>query len=156
MDHGQSAMAAKRGRGRPSAGAREAILPAGLELIANDGLSRLTTREGSNRAGVAESSVFYHFGDKVGLLKEVVLSGLEPLGDLASGDPSPESSSSPDPTLLGLLTALESFFDHAMPVFTAVQSDAPLRQAFAERLVEGDLGPHLGVRLLSEHLAGMS
>jgi AcrR family transcriptional regulator len=147
----QATGAAKRGRGRPSAGARQAILKAALELIGDDGLARLTTREVASRAGVAESSVFYHFGDKVGLLKEVVLSGLEPLIYFDA-----EGSTSLDSTLSGLLMAMEAFFDHAMPVFTAVQSDAPLRSAFADRLLEGDLGPHRGVHLLSECLTTMT
>jgi len=35
-----------------------------------------------------------------------------------------------------------------------VQADADLRADFAGRLLEEDLGPHRGVRLLHEHLAG--
>jgi AcrR family transcriptional regulator len=156
MDDGQPLAEAKRGRGRPSAGARAAILQAALELIANDGLSQLTTREVAVRAGVSESSVFYHFGDKVGLLKEVVLSGLEPLMAFTSQPAVPGEPPSVDTTLIELATALEGFFDHAMPVFTAVQSDAALRRAFAERLVEGDLGPHRGVQLLARYLDAMA
>jgi AcrR family transcriptional regulator len=155
MNDGQPAVETKRGRGRPSAGARAAVLRAALELIENDGLAQLTTREVAIRAGVSESSVFYHFGDKVGLLKEVVLSGLEPLMTFISGPPGLGESRSVDTTLVELATALEAFFDHAMPVFTAVQSDAALRRVFAERLVEGDLGPHRGVQLLVQHLNAM-
>jgi hypothetical protein len=59
-------------------------------------------------------------------------------------------------TLMQLATALEAFFDHAMPVLAAVQSDARLRSAFAERLVKGDLGPHRGVQLLTQHLTAMT
>lgn len=144
-----------RRRGRPPAGAREAILAAASELISEGGLSDLTTREVARRAGVSEASVFYHFQDKAGLLEQVVLTGLEPLKeqDVAAS----EAPDQPlEETLLQLSTALEGFFDHAMPVLSAVQADASLRQAFTERLVKGDLGPHRGVRLLSQHLTTMA
>lgn len=157
-----------RRRGRPPAGAREAILGAAIELIREQGLAALTTREVASRAAVSEASVFYHFQDKAGLLEQVVLAGLTPLKALGPGGPAePAGAGSPgghgepgSPSLAGALmplaTALESFFDHAMPVLAAVQSDASLRRSFAGRLVEGDLGPHRGVQLLSERLTAMS
>ena len=58
---------AKR-RGRPSAGIREAIVAATLELIEEQGLGGLTTKEVAARAGASEASVYYHFKDKVGLV----------------------------------------------------------------------------------------
>ena len=73
---------ARRRRGRPSAGVREAILAATLDLAAEQGLTRLTTKEVARRAGASEASVFYHFGDKVGLLQAAMVAGLEPLMEL--------------------------------------------------------------------------
>lgn len=145
-----------RRRGRPPAGAREAILTAAWDLISEAGLGTLTTREVAKRAGVSEASVFYHFGDKAGLLQQVVLTGLAPLKA-----PRPDTTGGPGDTSLAgtlgrLATALEAFFDHAMPVLAAVQSDASLRHSFAERLVAGDLGPHRGVQLLSQQLTMLS
>ncbi len=146
--------ASARRRGRPSAGAREAILAAAFDLISQDGLAALTTREVARRAGVSEASIFYHFGDRAGLLEQVMHAGLAPL---TSADPgATEGEQSLGDTLGRLATGLEAFFDHAMPVLAAIQSDAKLRQSFAERLVQGDLGPHRGVRLLSEQLARLS
>ncbi len=156
-----------RRRGRPPAGAREAILAAAIELIREEGLAALTTREVASRAGVSEASVFYHFQDKAGLLEQVVLGGLTPLKAITPGGPgepggagSPAGPGEPGSALAGALlplaTALEAFFDHAMPVLAAVQSDASLRRSFAGRLVEGDLGPHRGMQLLSEQLTAMS
>jgi AcrR family transcriptional regulator len=141
-----------RRRGRPPAGAREAILTAAWDLISEAGLATLTTREVARRAGVSEASVFYHFGDKAGLLEQVVLTGLAPLKAPAPG-PGGESLVG---TLGRLATALEAFFDHAMPVLAAIQSDASLRRSFARRLVDGDLGPHRGVQMLSQQLAVLS
>jgi AcrR family transcriptional regulator len=141
-----------RRRGRPPAGAREAILAAAWDLISEAGLATLTTREVARRAGVSEASVFYHFGDKAGLLEQVVLTGLAPLKEPGPG-PGGESLAG---TLGRLATALEAFFDHAMPVLAAVQSDASLRRSFVRRLVDGDLGPHRGVQMLSQQLTLLS
>jgi AcrR family transcriptional regulator len=141
-----------RRRGRPPAGAREAILAAAWDLISEAGLATLTTREVARRAGVSEASVFYHFGDKAGLLEQVVLTGLAPLKE-----PGPATGGESLAGTLGrLATALEAFFDHAMPVLAAVQSDASLRRSFVKRLVDGDLGPHRGVQMLSQQLALLS
>lgn len=143
-----------RRRGRPPAGAREAILAAAAALIGEQGLPSLTTREVARRAGVSEASVFYHFGDKAGLLQQVVMAGLTPLKE-----PVPDGASGDQPlasTLLRLGTALEAFFDHAMPVLAAIQADGGLRHSFAERLAQGDLGPHRGIRLLSQHVTALS
>jgi AcrR family transcriptional regulator len=146
---------ARRPRGRPSAGARDAIVAAALDLLTMDGLAHLTTREVASRAGVSEASVFYHFGDKVGLLHEAMLSGLQPL---KSVDPDVLAGNVERPlaeTLAQIATALEGFFDHAMPILSTVQADTALRTAFAQRLIQGDNGPHRGVQLLDKHLTGM-
>lgn len=145
----------KRGRGRPSAGAREAILAAALGLIRAEGLGKLTTREVARRAGVSEASVFYHYGDKVGLLQAVILAGLKPLADLGEGVLTGGAGQPLEATLLQIATALEDFLDRTMPVVEALQSDAAVRAEFAARLTEQDLGPHRGVRLVREHLDQM-
>jgi AcrR family transcriptional regulator len=146
---------AKRGPGRPSEGVRDAILDAALGALSEDGLARLTTREVARRAGVSEASVFYHFGDKVGLLQAVVLAGLEPLKQL---EPAALSGLTDRPlaeSLLELTSAQEAFFERALPVLEAVQADTELRRAFAERMVEQDLGPHRGVQLFADYLTAM-
>lgn len=145
----------RRGRGRPPAGAREAILAAALDIISGEGLSRLTTREVAHRAGVSEASVFYHFRDKVGLVQEVILAGLEPLQGLDADLLAGRTGESLEATLRQLAIALESFLDRAMPVVEAVQADAGLRAEFASRLAERDLGPHRGVRLVTGYLDEM-
>ena len=155
MPDATAAEPVKRGRGRPSAGAREAILAAALEFISEEGLSRLTTREVARRAGVSEASVFYHFRDKVGLVQEVVLAGLEPLKGLDAGLLTGRTGEPLEETLRAIATALERFLSRTMPVVEAVQADAALRAEFAARLSERDLGPHRGVRLIAAHLEEM-
>ncbi len=143
---------AKRGRGRPSAGVREAILAAALQLIEEAGLARLTTREVARRAGVSEASVFYHYRDKVGLLQAVILAGLEPLKGLDADMLAGRTGQPLAQTLTQVATALEHFLDRALPVVEAVQADAATRAEFAARMADQDLGPHRGVRLLAAHL----
>lgn len=141
---------AKR-RGRPPAGGREAILEAALELLRERGISRLTTREVAARAGVSEASVFYHYSDRAGLLREVFAKGLGPLVALTETG----QISGPDrrKVLTRLGEAIERFLEQALPVLTAAQSDAALADELAVYMRENDLGPHRGVRLLGEYFA---
>ncbi len=146
----------RRRRGRPSTGVRNAILSAALEILSAEGLDQLTTRAVATRAHTSEASVFYHFGDKVGLLQAAVMAGLGPLKALDPAALGGTAGELPAETLTLITAALERFFNHAMPVMATIQADASLRQAFAERLVEGDLGPHRGVHLLGDYLRAMA
>jgi TetR/AcrR family transcriptional regulator len=59
----------------PRAGeAREALLAAAHELMAEKGYPRVTVREVAERAGVQAGLVNYHFGGKTGLLRSAVAS----------------------------------------------------------------------------------
>jgi AcrR family transcriptional regulator len=133
-----------RRRGRPPSGGREAIREATLALLRERGVARLTTRDVAERAGVSEASVYYHYGDKAGLLRAVFEGGLERLqaADLGGGN-----------MLLTFAQELEHFLEQALPVMTAAQSDAELRDALAAHMVANDLGPHRGIETLGAYLA---
>jgi AcrR family transcriptional regulator len=135
---------APRRRGRPPSGGREAIREATLALLRERGVARLTTRDVADRAGVSEASVYYHYGDKPGLLRAVFEAGLERL-QAATLDG--------EGALLAFGQELERFLEQALPVMTAAQSDAELRDALAAHMVANDLGPHRGVQTLGAHLA---
>jgi len=141
---------APRRRGRPPAGGREAILAAALELVREQGVGRLTTREVAERAGVSEASVYYHYTDKAGLMKAVFESGLEPLR--AFGDRGVPEGDRTD-VLAAFGRALETFLDQALPVLFAAQSDTRLREDLAAYMADNDLGPHRGVRALGAYFA---
>jgi AcrR family transcriptional regulator len=137
-------------RGRPPAGGREAILDATLELLRERGLSRLTTREVAERAGVSEASVYYHYTDKGGLLRAVFAAGLAPLRafheqGLGEGDART--------VMERVARALERFLDLVLPVIMAAQSDAELRASLAAYMKDEDLGPHRGVLALGRFFA---
>jgi AcrR family transcriptional regulator len=59
------------GPGRPSTGARERILAAGLETLLADGYAGLTTAKVAVRAGESKALIAYHFGSKHGLVSAV-------------------------------------------------------------------------------------
>jgi AcrR family transcriptional regulator len=130
--------------GRPATGVREALLRAAVELLAESGASRLTTREVAKRAGVAESSVFYHFGDRAGLLLAVVGEHLPSVQDLFAAERGGPPGSLRD-DLVALLDGLEGFFLRVAPILAALQSDGQVRAAFAERSRHADIGPHRAI-----------
>ncbi len=59
------------GPGRPSTGARERILAAGLETLLAEGYAGLTTAKVAVRAGESKALIAYHFGSKHGLVSAV-------------------------------------------------------------------------------------
>jgi AcrR family transcriptional regulator len=137
-------------RGRPPAGGREAILDATLALLRERGVARLTTREVAQRAGVSEASVYYHYGDKPGLLSAVFAAGLAPLRTLNDRGLGEGTSRE----VMGRLAqAIERFLDLVLPVLMAAQSDAELRTALAAYMKDEDLGPHRGVQALGRFIA---
>jgi AcrR family transcriptional regulator len=62
------AAATKPRPGRPSTGARERILEAGLEVLKTDAYAGLTVAKVAARAGENKALIGYHFGSKEGLL----------------------------------------------------------------------------------------
>ncbi|WP_227982424.1 TetR/AcrR family transcriptional regulator [Nocardia spumae] len=145
-----------RTRGRPRRGVREAVIAAAQEVLTNSGGARLTTKEVATRAGVAESSIFYHFGDRTGLLQAVIHHHLRPLKDMLADHSGTAEANEPDDLrtdLVRLLTVLENFFHAALPVLAAIESDPDLRAAYSARSRDLDLGPHRAVDAVIAHLS---
>jgi AcrR family transcriptional regulator len=136
-------------RGRPSSGGREAIVEAALEVLREDGIANLTSRVVAARAGVSDASVYYHFGDRAGLLMAVFDRGMKPLKFMHESD---VSALEPLAVLRAGLSSLERFFEDVLPVFHAAQADPELRSALAGFVDAKDLGPHKGVELLGGYL----
>jgi AcrR family transcriptional regulator len=139
-----------RRRGRPPSGGREAILAATLQLLREQGLARFTTREVAARAHVSEASIFYHYGDRVGLLQAVFAEGLRPLEALNNRG---LDTVDPGDVLDRVAHALEHFLDQTLPIIMAAQADVELRDSMAAYMTEHDLGPHRGVRVVGDFLA---
>ncbi len=138
-----------RRRGRPPSGGREAIVEAALQVLRDEGIANLTSREVAARAGVSDASVYYHFGDRAGLLQAVFERGMKPLKFMMGleGD-----ELEPAAVVSAAMASLEQFFDDVLPVFHAAQADPELRAALAAFVAAKDLGPHKGVSLLGGYL----
>jgi AcrR family transcriptional regulator len=134
-------------RGRPSAGAREAIVKATAELFDEAGLAKLTTKAVADRAGVSDASVYYHFKDKAGLLQAVMEDGLASFKeeDFAKA----AAALSVEEMLRRYGETLEKYFDSIHPVVTAMQADHELRDRFRSYMEANDMGPHRGIKFLS-------
>ncbi len=139
-------------RGRPATGVREALLAATEAELAESGAALLSTKAVARRAGVAESSVYYHFGDRVGLLLSAVWEYLQPVVELFY-DGRRERGDSLRENLTSLFDTLEAFFLRTVPVIAAIQSDARLREAFVERSRHLGVGPHRAIEGTTAFLA---
>jgi AcrR family transcriptional regulator len=137
-----------RRRGRPPSGGREAILDAAVTLVREEGISKLTSRGIARRAGVSDGSVYYHFGDRRGLLEAVYAHGMQKLDYMTELPPDADRET----VLAHAFASLEQFFDDALPIFHAAQADAELGQVLADFIKANDLGPHRGVATLGDYL----
>lgn len=74
-------IASARNSGRtPSRDVSEALVEAAERLLERDGPSGLTVRAIATEAGVAPMGVYNHFGDKNGIVDEVLKRGFDALG----------------------------------------------------------------------------
>ncbi|MFE0151437.1 TetR/AcrR family transcriptional regulator [Nonomuraea sp. NPDC059007] len=136
-------------RGRPSTGVREAVLKATEQVLGEAGLA-LSTKEIARRAGVVESSVFYHFGNRLGLLQAVINLHLPVFADATVVLGRPGRSGDLTADLAAVIGGLERFYLRIMPILGALQSDRQLRELLVER--EAEVGPHLALKPVAELL----
>ncbi len=66
---------------RPAVDLRRTLLDASLDLIANEGLERLSMREVARRAGVSHQAPYHYFEDREAILAEIVAEGFASLRD---------------------------------------------------------------------------
>ncbi|MEU4740291.1 helix-turn-helix domain-containing protein [Actinosynnema sp. NPDC023658] len=142
-----------RGRGRPDTGVREAILAATEAILAEAGVARLSTKEIARRASAAESSIFYHFTDRLGLLQAVVRLHLPLYRDVAEEVVRRAGQGSLRDNLALLLDGLDAYYRRITPILAAVQADGDLRARFAERGADGAVGPQRALLPIVDYLA---
>jgi AcrR family transcriptional regulator len=128
------------------------VLAATEEILADSGVARLSTRGVASRAGVAESSIFYHFQDRLGLLRAVVEAQMPPVQLLLNELHQRAGRGSVRADLVALLDALEAFYLRTMPIAAAIQSDRQLRLAFAQQSRDLDVGPHRALEAVHAYL----
>lgn len=133
---------------------RQAIIAATLSVIAEGGVANLTTKEIAERAGASEASIYYHFADKTALVEGVVFDAvLKPLEELAAAFPAEAEGKRLRDALVDYGMLLSDFWERVLPILSAVQSDAELRESFASRVTGLGYGPHRGVRVVAEYIA---
>ncbi|HEY2204242.1 MAG TPA: TetR/AcrR family transcriptional regulator [Pseudonocardia sp.] len=142
-----------RPRGRPRTGVREAILAAATEILVDEGVGRLSTVDVALRAGTAESSIFYHFKDRVGLLVAVIEGESARYGDLTRQVRERVGQGSVRDGLVTVLDVLEEFFLRILPIVAAMLADGRIRTDLASRGTEVDGGPGRAMALLIPYLA---
>lgn len=141
----------RRGRGRPRTGVRESVIAAAAGLLAEVGVVGFTTKAVAGRAGVAESSIFYHFGDRAGLLQEIIFA--EVGGYKAMVDELIAADVPPTAGIKRLLDFLEDYYQRILPGMIAVQADPHLMADVTERGRATDAGPHRAVGPVQAYLA---
>lgn len=141
-----------RRRGRPSTGVRDAVLAATEAILAESGVARLSTKEIARRASVAESSIFYHFTDRLGLLQAVVHRHLPRYKEVATDVRQRAGTGSLRENLVDLLDGLDAFYERITPILAAVQADGELRARFADRGADGEIGPQRALLPIAGYL----
>ncbi len=126
---------------------------AALEVLRDRGVARLTTREVAERAGVSEGSIFYHFGDRQGLLAAVFDEALRPLFAFKNDMDPTEVTALEDirPVLDRYVEAVHSFLDAGLDVLVAAHGDGGLRDEVAAVVTAHDFGPHRGVAAMDAY-----
>jgi AcrR family transcriptional regulator len=135
--------------------ARQRILDAALGLIRERGIGRVTTKEIALAAGAAEGSLFKNFGDKMGLLTELLSYELpENQAWRAVAIEAPPGHGE-------LAAALVLFMDRAIDFYTAAVSlvggsfaDRELLRRHQERNRERGTGPQLAFQACADYLRG--
>jgi len=132
--------------------ARQRILDAALGLIRERGIGRVTTKEIALAAGAAEGSLFKNFGDKMGLLTEVLSYELPEVRAWRALAPPGQGD---------LVAALVLFMERAIDFYAAVLpivagslADRELQRRFQELNRDPRSGPQLALEESAGYLRG--
>jgi AcrR family transcriptional regulator len=130
--------------------ARQRILDAAVGLIRERGIGRVTTKEIALAAGAAEGSLFKNFGDKMGLLTELLTYELPEVQAWRTID---------RPGHGDLVTALVVFMERAIDYYTAALpiiagflADRELARRYQELRPDHRSGPQLALELSAGYL----
>ena len=139
---------------------RRKITDAATELFVRDGYSTTTLEQIASHAGVAVQTVYFHFGNKSGVLKEAV--------DVAAvGDDQPvamldrpwldEARAEPDPRrVLALWTAYgRGIVTRVGPIMRVVRDAAAVDPVMAEQWATNENQTASAFRVLAEQLDAM-
>ena len=135
--------------------ARQRILDAALGLIRQRGIGRVTTKEIALAAGAAEGSLFKNFGDKMGLLTELL--SYELPENQAWRAVAIEAPPGHGDLVAGLVLFMERAIDYyaaALPLTAGSLADRELLRRHQALNRERGSGPQLAVQASADCLRG--
>ena len=135
--------------------ARQRILDAALALIRERGIGRVTTKEIALAAGAAEGSLFKNFGDKMGLLTELLSQDLpENQAWRAVPAEAPPGDGDLAAALVLFLQRAIDFYAAALPLVAGSFADRELLRRQQERNRQRGTGPQLALQASADYLRG--
>jgi AcrR family transcriptional regulator len=135
--------------------ARQRILDAALALIRERGIGRVTTKEIALAAGAAEGSLFKNFGDKMGLLTELLTQELpENRAWRAVPAEAPPGRGDLTAALVLFMERAIDFYAAALPLVAGSFADRELLRRQQERNRERGTGPQLALETAAGYLRG--
>ena len=135
--------------------ARQRILDAALALIRDRGIGRVTTKEIALAAGAAEGSLFKNFGDKMGLLTELLSYELpENQAWRSVAIQAPPGHGDLAAALVLFMERAIDFYAAALPLVAGSFADRELLHRQQERNRERGTGPQLALQGSADYLRG--
>ena len=135
--------------------ARQRILDAALGLIRERGIGRVTTKEIALAAGAAEGSLFKNFGDKMGLLTELLSQDLpENRAWRAVPAEAPPGHGDLAAALVLFMERAIDFYTAALPLVAGSFADRELLRRQQERNRQRGTGPQLALQASADYLHG--
>jgi AcrR family transcriptional regulator len=121
---------------------RKALVDAALDIILKDGVDSLRIEDVCERVGVTKGSLYWHFNDRDGLIREALLEQLRRISDeqLATMNDAITSATSADDYLSRIVGALANPFDESeveqrwkrLELIVATRNDPALSQVMSE------------------------
>jgi len=135
--------------------ARQRILDAALALIRERGIGRVTTKEIALAAGAAEGSLFKNFGDKMGLLTELLSQELpENRAWRAVPAEAPPGDGDLAAALVLFMERAIDFYAAVLPLVAGSFADRELLRRHQERNRQRGTGPQLALQASADYLRG--
>ena len=133
--------------------ARQRILDAALGLSRERGIGRVTTKEIALAAGAAEGSLFKNFGDKMGLLTELLSYELpENRAWRAVAIEAPPGRGDLAAALVLFMERAIDFYAAVLPLIAGSFADRELLRRHQERNRQRGTGPHLAFEASADYL----
>ena len=135
--------------------ARQRILDAAVGLIRERGIGRVTTKEIALAAGTAEGSLFKNFGDKMGLLTELVGYEVpEVRAWRAVGREHPPGHGDLVTALVVFMERAIDYYAAALPIAAGPLADRELLRRYQEFSRDRRTGPQRGLEESAGYLRG--